>query len=313
MSHNSLIRSDMTALAPDVIVRLGEGLIASGVMLALLTPEDELYFATPDFIEFYDIQPGQQSFGSIMRHCWESNTGPLIATDDIEVWLANANAKRRSQANRRFEVDMTDGQWMWINETTLPDGWMMLTITDVTPIKKQQIRLERDRDAAVLASETDDLTGLYSRGAVMRRLAQIVERASSTGETFCTILMDLDFFKSINDRFGHDGGDQVLIHFATSADQVLRDRDILGRVGGEEFLLIMPDVTQSQAASVMERLRAHLSDQRLNLRGAALRYTFSAGIAQWAPDKTVDSLYHDADQALYAAKEGGRNRVCLAS
>ncbi len=295
-----------------MLLPLAEGLMASGAVVSVYTPQDELYFATPAFMELYDVQPGPQTFDSLMRHCFERKTGPLIESDDIDAWLKMANSRRRSKPHRQFEVDMIDGRWTWATETMFGDGWIFLTITDFTFIKRKEFNLVNARDAAIVASETDDLTGLLNRGGVMRRFARLIE-AGTDADGFSIVLFDLDHFKTINDRFGHDSGDQTLIHFADCARHALRDRDLLGRVGGEEFLLLMPGATQSQAGLVTERLQAYLRDQRLNLRDVSVRYTFSAGIAQWAPGKTLEKLYREADQALYAAKEAGRNQIRTAS
>ena len=306
-------RADLVLPSLDILVRIAEGLLAAGTAMAVFSPQDRLHFASSGFMELYDVQPGAQTFDTLMRHCWQSGHGPRIDTDDIEGWLERANTKRRSQLVRQFEVDMIDGRWLWISETTLKDGWIILSVADFTAVKRREFRLESDRDAAITASETDHLTGLFNRGATMTRFGHVVDRAMGSGEVFSAVLIDLDHFKSINDRFGHDYGDQVLVHFATSAGAVLRDRDILGRVGGEEFLILMPGANMNQACAVVERLQAYLNDQRLTLRDVIVRYSFSAGVAEWARGKTPDMLYRDADQALYAAKNAGRNMVRRAS
>ncbi len=306
-------RTHMAVPSLDVMVRIAEGLLAAGTAMAVFKPDDSLHFASAGFMELYDVQSGVQTFDTIMRHCWKSGCGPRIETDDIDGWLVRANAKRRSELVRQFEVDMIDGRWLWISETTLKDGWIVLSVADFTAVKRREFRLESDRDAAITASETDHLTGLFNRGATMTRFGHLVDRAVNSGEAFSAVLIDLDHFKSINDRFGHDCGDQVLAHFAASAGAVLRDRDILGRVGGEEFLILMPGANTQQACAVVERLQAYLRDQRLILRDVIVRYTFSAGVAEWGRGKTSGMLYREADQALYAAKNAGRNMVRRAS
>ncbi len=292
-----------------MLLRLAEGLMASGAVLSVYTPQDELYFATPAFMDLFDVQPGPQTFDSMLRHCFEHKTGPLIESDDIDAWLQMAHSRRRSKAQRRFEIDMVDGRWTWASETVFSDGWLFMTVTDFTFAKRKEFTLVSARDAAITKSETDDLTGLLNRGGIMRRFLELLD----AGDSFSIVLFDLDHFKSINDRFGHDSGDQTLIHFADCVRESLRDRDMIGRVGGEEFLLIMPGAASAQATRVTERLQAYLRDQRLSLRGVTMRYTFSAGIAEWAAGKTLEGLYREADQALYAAKEGGRNQIRTAS
>lgn len=296
-------------VTPQLLMRLGEGLLNSGTMLALFAPDDSLNFASPEFVTLYDIQSGPQTFNSIIRHCHQARVGPLIESDDIERWLAAANAKRRSRALRKFEIDMVDGRWMYAIETTFDDQWILTAVTDFTAVKHKEFNLRTARDAAITASETDHLTGLYNRGATMKRLNAILERMQKSGQIFSIVLVDLDHFKMINDHFGHDGGDHVLVHFAACIRNVLRERDVTGRVGGEEFLFIMPGANARQARTVVERLQAHLRDQRLKLGEVNLRYTFSAGIAEWCEGKTVAGLYKEADIALYAAKAAGRDQV----
>lgn len=305
-SDGNAYQSQMT---PQLLMRLGEGLLKSGTMLALFGPDDTLQFATPDFVSLYDIQPGAQTFGSIMRHCHACKTGPLIEADDIDAWLEAANTKRRSKALRKFEVDMVDGRWMYAIETTFDDNWVLVAVTDFTAVKYKEFTLRTARDEAIAASETDHLTGLFNRGAAMKRFGAILDRAMQGGQVFSIVLLDLDHFKMINDHFGHDGGDHVLVHFSGCMRDVLRERDVTGRVGGEEFLFVMPGASMDQAGNVVERLRAHLRDQRLKIGDVTLRYTFSAGIAEWAPGKTLQGLYKDADQALYAAKSAGRDQA----
>lgn len=302
-------RSYQSNMTPQLLMRLGEGLLHSGTMLALFAPDDTLQFATPDFVRLYDVQPGPQTFDSIMRHCHVWKTGPLIETDDIDAWLAAANTKRRSKTVRKFEVDMIDGRWMYAIETTFDDDWVLVAVTDFTAVKHKEFTLRTARDEAIAASETDHLTGLFNRGAAMKRFGSILDRAAQGGQMFSIVVLDLDHFKMINDHFGHDGGDQVLVHFSGCMRDVLRDRDVTGRVGGEEFLFVMPGASGDQAGTVVERLRAHLRDQRLKIGDVTLRYTFSAGIAEWEPGKTLQGLYRDADQALYAAKAAGRDQA----
>jgi len=295
--------------SPDILMRIAQGLLVSGRGMAVFAPDDRIHFASEGFVALYDMPPGPQTFDSLMRHCWSTGRGPRITTDSIDTWLAAAHAKRRSQPVREFEVDMVDGRWLWISEATLPDGWVVLSVADITSVKRREFRLATDRDAALTAAETDHLTGLLNRGAMMKRFNLLVDRAITSNEVFCAVLIDLDHFKSINDRFGHDAGDQVLIHFATSATAALRKRDMMGRVGGEEFLILTPGANLPKTCTIVERLQAHVRDQRISLNGVTLRYTFSAGVAQWHRGMTVDQLYREADQALYAAKDAGRNLI----
>lgn len=301
-----------TEFTGEVLSRLAEGIIASGMAVAIFSPEDQLVFACPSFIDTYDVQEGEQDFESIMRHCYEAETGAKIHADDINVWLAENQLKRRSSPIRKFEIDLVDGRWLWATETTYAGGWILLTLMDFTTLKQNELLLKQARDIAVAVAETDSLTGLYNRGGVMSRLDDYITRFKGTNEMLSVALIDLDYFKSINDRFGHSVGDNVIRHFADCCRSLFRDRDILGRVGGEEFLLVMPHTSEADATMAVERLRERLKQMNAT-NSPGTEYTFSAGVRAWQQEFTLDELYHQADQVLYHAKHAGRDRVSNSS
>jgi diguanylate cyclase (GGDEF)-like protein len=156
----------------------------------------------------------------------------------------------------------------------------------------------------------DALTGLPNRRHTAHKAAAAVERAARDAEPLTIALIDLDHFKTINDRCGHAGGDQVLKDFARLARETLRESDIIGRWGGEEFLLAMPNTTLDVALVVVERLRTLAHTIALPGTDASLRVSLSAGLAgNDAPACTLDTLVARADIALYRAKHDGRNLV----
>jgi len=294
----------------EILRRLSQGLKASGDAVALFTPEDRLYYASRSFLELYHITPeGSLSFSDIIRNCFHQAIGPKIDTEDIEAWLRQANAKRRSQGNRRFEIDFLDGRWMWASETTFADGWVFLNVTDFTHVKHKEFSLTDARDAALVAAETDFLTGMLNRGGMMKRLDSLIEASRLSGDPLSIALLDLDHFKTINDRFGHDTGDAVLQHFATCARDIIRDRDALGRIGGEEFLLVMGNATETQAFSVLQRLQQAVRTRPFVNGNVRIAYTLSGGITQWHRSQSLEDIYSAADQALYRAKSEGRDRL----
>ncbi len=160
-------------------------------------------------------------------------------------------------------------------------------------------------------AEQDPLTGLSNRRHFEQSLLRERARALRSGEPYALVLLDLDHFKQVNDRHGHDGGDAALCHVAKLMQGTLREFDSLGRLGGEEFALLLPRTDASGAREVAERLRARLAAQPLEHRGQALALTASFGIAIGCDDDPHE-LSRQADQALYAAKAGGRNRVEMA-
>ncbi|MEQ8833568.1 MAG: diguanylate cyclase [Miltoncostaeaceae bacterium] len=154
---------------------------------------------------------------------------------------------------------------------------------------------------------TDSLTGLYNHGEFHSRLAQRFAAARSEGRPLALALFDVDHFKDINDRAGHPAGDRVLARVAAAVASVVRPGDIAGRVGGEEFGLILPEAGLSEAMAVAERVRRAVGGMDLDdLPGI----TLSGGVADLVGVRTAAALYRAADAALYDAKRRGRNRIC---
>ena len=165
---------------------------------------------------------------------------------------------------------------------------------------------ERARHAAL----RDYLTGLGNRRAFFEGAELELERRVRAPRPTSMIMIDADHFKAINDQHGHASGDAVLRHLAASLNHTFREVDVVARVGGEEFAVLLPSTTLAGAAAVAERLRLLIAAATVNVDGAAIHYTVSAGVAAVDDDATsLEALMKRADQALYAAKAAGRNRV----
>jgi diguanylate cyclase (GGDEF)-like protein len=168
----------------------------------------------------------------------------------------------------------------------------------------------RHRTAAMV----DPLTGIANRRAFLQDVGALAKRHMDNPRPAAVLLIDLDHFKSINDRFGHAIGDRTLELFAETAQKNLRASDLLGRLGGEEFAAVLYDTSEEQALQMAERLRVAFEQITQNVEGHAVCATMSVGLVHCqAPMLDVPSLLAQADQALYFAKERGRNRVELAS
>lgn len=161
-------------------------------------------------------------------------------------------------------------------------------------------------------AELDELTGSFNRRCIMRMLDDEIARALRS-KTPCSIaLIDLDWFKRVNDAYGHPTGDEVLRTFAITVFANIRNIDRFGRYGGEEFLLVLPDTPGDGAARILDRLRAIIADLDWSAFSPGMRVTISAGVATLNPNETADTLLARADSALYAAKARGRNRIASA-
>jgi diguanylate cyclase (GGDEF)-like protein len=161
-------------------------------------------------------------------------------------------------------------------------------------------------------AELDELTGSFNRRCIMRMLDDEIARAHRSKTPFSVALIDLDWFKRINDAYGHPTGDEVLRTFAITIFANIRNIDRFGRYGGEEFLLILPETPHDVAARILDRQREIIAELDWSAFSPGMSVTISAGVATLAPNEAPDALLARADSALYAAKARGRNRIASA-
>jgi diguanylate cyclase (GGDEF)-like protein len=159
------------------------------------------------------------------------------------------------------------------------------------------------------AATSDPLTGLMNRRAVLEQLKYQEKRHQRNGTPFVILLLDLDHFKDINDTYGHDTGDRVLINVAEQLLQSTRQQDMVSRWGGEEFLMLLPDTQASGGGVLAEKVRNNVGSHIFTVDNQPLRLTLSIGVAEYRSGQTVDDCIKAADTALYQAKGQGRNRV----
>lgn len=179
--------------------------------------------------------------------------------------------------------------------------------------KQMADRLRASMRDGARAAMTDPLTGLYNRRYAIPHLERLVARATQTGRGCAVLMADVDHFKPINDSHGHAAGDRVLVELATRLRASLSPGDTLSRIGGEEFLITMPDTNAELAMQTAEWLRALVADNPFDLgKGQSHGVTLSFGVALLTGATSADRLLERADTALYAAKEKGRNAVVLA-
>jgi two-component system cell cycle response regulator len=167
-----------------------------------------------------------------------------------------------------------------------------------------------DKEELERLATFDSLTGLYNRRAILSKLYELINLANRYREDFSLSMLDIDHFKKVNDHYGHLAGDEVLEQIARSIHRNIRDTDIVGRYGGEEFIIILPKTNLSSSWVVAERLRSII--EKANLKdsgGNVFTITVSQGLVGWERDEDAASLISRADEALYKAKEKGRNRV----
>jgi diguanylate cyclase (GGDEF)-like protein/PAS domain S-box-containing protein len=219
-------------------------------------------------------------------------------------------ARQGGSAEIECWVYRKDGSAFWGSTiaTMLPDGngcpnGFVLLTRDLTERKLKE-------DQLVTFATTDPLTGALNRRAGEARLADAFNTWQRSAAAFGLAMVDVDHFKSVNDTWGHDTGDAVLVSLTRLFGEKLRDRDLVIRWGGEEFLLLLHNVNHDVATMVAERVRGAIEMTEIQHGGSPIRVTASIGIAIVSTaDTCPEDLVRQADQALYAAKRGGRNRV----
>lgn len=178
-----------------------------------------------------------------------------------------------------------------------------------------QIDLQKKNRSLRRKSLIDPMLGVWNRGAIMRILTIESIRCDKIGAPISLIVADLDYFKKINDNYGHPAGDAVLVNVASKLRNCIRPQEALGRYGGEEFLVVLPGASHVTAMSVAERMRREVAAAPVVVNGVTFNLTISAGVASTDifPSATTEELISRADVALYAAKDAGRNRVMQAN
>ena len=212
-------------------------------------------------------------------------------------------------------------QW-WLAHAIFATGFFMLSygillafhttraFATVYSQEEMMRRLEQANGELERLASYDSLTGAANRRYFLIRCEEELARARRSGEPLSVLMMDLDHFKNVNDRYGHPVGDLALVTFVDKAREVLRIPDLMGRLGGEEFVALLPGSNLQQAALVAERIREVMDSQWLPVEGGTLHLTVSIGVAEFGNDgDSIESVLHVADERLYRAKHGGRNRV----
>lgn len=188
---------------------------------------------------------------------------------------------------------------MWSN-VRLPDGSVINIGMDMTENRRNEAALAR-------MAKVDGLTGCWTRAEILHRMKGLLE-AAKRGACHTALMLDLDHFKQVNDRYGHLGGDAALRHFCDQLRTCLREGDAVGRLGGEEFVVLLADAGRDVALAVCDRLRACLRQHPAQIDGHALVLSASGGITRFLEtDASMSDVLRRADQALYQAKRAGRD------
>lgn len=268
-----------------------------------IEPNEALFRAAEGNYDLVLVSLGLQNFDGL-RLC--SQIRSLERTRNVPI-LAIAEPDNNARLVRGLEIGINDYLIRPIDKNEM-------LARARTQIKKKRYteRLRDSVQASIEMAITDALTGLYNRRYMETHLGTLVDQAASRGKQIAVMVLDIDYFKSVNDTHGHDAGDDVLREFALRMRKSIRNIDLACRYGGEEFVVVMPETDIGVATMVAERLRRRIAAEPFSIQQGVrqLDVTISIGIAtRQTPSDTAAAILKRADQALYRAKRDGRNRV----
>ncbi|HKO87820.1 MAG TPA: sensor domain-containing diguanylate cyclase [Burkholderiales bacterium] len=209
-------------------------------------------------------------------------------------------------------VRSADGHQRWLNVNVravfdMDSSQIAAVLCSFADISKHKfLEAELEKQATI-----DALTGTYNRRYIERRLQEEVNRAQRAGQSLALAVLDVDAFKSVNDRFGHAAGDVALKRFADALSLCVRGQDLVARIGGDEFCVVLPGADGTSAVVALERCLAAIHESEIEINGERFHIAGSAGVAVLGSSMSGIELMQKADQSLYAAKNAGRNRVMM--
>ncbi len=268
----------------------------------LYDKDDRLVICNQRYREIYAqsaeyIVPGA-TFEDIIRKGVENGQYP-DALGNEEAWIAERLEMHQNPGDP-IEQHLPGDNWLRVQERRTSEGGLVGFRFDITKLKRQERELAR-------LAWIDSLTGAMNRCRFTELAGNEIDRASRYGNEVSLLLLDADHFKQINDRNGHAAGDEVLKGIVERWKRVLRSHDLLGRIGGEEFCVLLPNTGPGMAAKVADRLRTVIAELPFAFEGQLLRMTVSIGVTTLAAGEDLPGLMRRADKALYEAKEVGRD------
>jgi two-component system, cell cycle response regulator len=282
--------------------RICEALSPRHELIAETDPQEALFKAAEDNFDLFIVSLGLSTYDGL-RLC--SQIRALDRTRHLPI-LVVAELEDRNRVLRGLELGVNDYLSRPIDRNEL-----LARVRILLRGKRYADRLREKVQQSIELSIVDPLTGLNNRRFLDNHLAATLEQARARHKPLSLMILDIDHFKQVNDTYGHQAGDEVLKGFADRIRRIIRGGDLLCRLGGEEFVVVMPNVPIDVARRVAERARLAIEEApfMIDKTGSAIPITVSIGLAERGRDVEADALYQRADRALYRSKAEGRNRV----
>jgi diguanylate cyclase (GGDEF)-like protein len=285
--------------------------------IAIFDDNNILIYCNHRFAETFNI-PFDQTEGmtnrELAKHCFDTQSSVKIDAHDFDEWVKGTESRQRQQKHRYFESDLVDGSWIRFTQICLENKFIVFWGTDITEIKVAEAQLKSAMKKYAQLAYEDELTGVKNRRAFQERATEELIRSRRYNHIVSIAVLDIDFFKKVNDSYGHASGDYVLKIFAEFFSHNIRDIDLFARIGGEEFIILLPETDAKDTFIMANRLREMLSKKVIYLEESNqnITITCSIGISQSSSKNfDLDTLMANADEALYKSKSQGRNRCTI--
>ena len=282
--------------------RYYKSIIDNSRNIIIITDGKEIIDVNKSFLEFFHVD-SLESFLQKEKHClydyFVKEDGYLDVEEVGDAWFEYV--LKNPHKKHKVKMDVHGSVYYFlvnVSRVDADESLYSIVMADITAEENYRLKLEK-------TAITDPLTGIYNRRFFQEKLKEEISLAQRYGRPFSLLLMDIDYFKKINDKFGHDVGDKVLVEFVSVVKKQIRDLDILCRVGGEEFAVILPETTLHDAVRVAKKINALVRENP----EATVSVTVSLGVVEYRKGESEADIYKRVDNALYKAKISGRNRV----
>lgn len=248
----------------------------------------------------------------LLKTAWATKQGVIIKSNDFDRWYHHIETLQGEKTLSQFEIGLTDGRWFKITRVNLKNGYMVIYGVNITDLKNTQQSLEKANQQIEFLANTDQLTGVNNRRAFELIAEREIKKTRRYQNPLSLLIIDLDYFKKVNDQYGHESGDFILNDFAMLCQKLIRQSDSLCRIGGEEFTVLLPMTDETGAYNIAEKISNSIAahDFYLKKQNCHVKISVSIGLS-FLTEKThsIDELLVQADSALYKAKGNGRNQV----
>jgi diguanylate cyclase (GGDEF)-like protein len=248
-----------------------------------------------------------KTFKDYVHEACQAGRGFKIEPQAFNDWISETQQLRWKKTFRSFEIELFDGRWFLVTEQVIGSRFLFVHATDVTRTKDLEFKLRRTQSQLLKHAYVDELTDIANRRAFIERTGEEINKAQRNETRINLFIFDVDYFKDINDNYGHQAGDTILQSLCQLVSSQLRDYDIIARIGGEEFAIVFTDGDQRHNLTTIERIRKLIECSQFQYESIQLNCTVSFGGTALRPNDRLENLISRADKNLYQAKNQGRN------